>query len=155
MRKNKGIKRRVPTPDYKYNNPIVSKFINYLMSDGKKNVARTVVYDAFDIVAEKTKKDPMEIFDEALKNVSPQVEVKSKRVGGANYQVPMQVKGERRMMLAMRWMREAAQTKKGRPMRERLADELIAAAKNEGDAVRKKENTERMAAANKAFAHFA
>ena len=130
MRKNKGIKRRVPTPDYKYNNPIVSKFINYLMSDGKKNVARTVVYDAFDIVAEKTKKDPMEIFDEALKNVSPQVEVKSKRVGGANYQVPMQVKGERRMMLAMRWMREAAQTKKGRPMRERLADELITAAKN-------------------------
>lgn len=155
MRKNKGIKKRVPAPDYQYNNPTVSKFINYIMRDGKRSTARKVVYDAFDIVAEKTKKEPMEIFDEALKNVAPQVEVKSKRVGGANYQVPIQVRGDRRVTLAMRWIREAARNKKGQPMREKLAAELIAAAKNEGDAIKKKENTERMAAANKAFAHFA
>lgn len=155
MRKNKGIKKRIPAPDYKYNNPVVSKFINYIMQDGEKSVARSVVYDAFDIVGKKTKKDPVEIFDEALKNVAPSVEVKSKRVGGANYQVPIQVRGDRRVTLAMRWIREAARHKKGQPMCERLATELIAAAKNEGDAIKKRESTERMAAANKAFAHFA
>lgn len=125
------------------------------MWGGKKSVARKIVYDAFDIIAKKTKKDPMDIFDEALKNVSPSLEVKSKRVGGANYQVPMQVKGDRRIILAMRWIRESARAKSGKSMPERLAQELMDAANNTGDAIRKKENTERMARANRAFAHFA
>lgn len=155
MRKNTGIKRHPVAPDYKYNNPAVAKFINFIMKDGKKSVARTVVYDAFDIVEKKGKQDPMDVFDRALKNVSPTLEVKSKRVGGANYQVPLQVRGERRVMLSMNWIINAARSAKGKPMSERLAAELLAAANNEGSAVRKKEDVERMAHANRAFAHFA
>lgn len=155
MRKNTGIKKRVIPPDYRYNNPTVSKFINYIMRKGKKSVARTIVYDAFDIMAERTKEDPMEIFDKALKNVAPVLEVKSKRIGGANYQVPMQVKGDRRNTLAMRWIIQTTRSGKGKPTREKLATVLIASAQGEGDAVKKRENTERMAQANRAFAHFA
>ena len=155
MRKNTGIKRHAVAPDYKYNNPAVGKFINFVMKDGKKSVARAVVYDAFDIVEKKGKQDPMDVFDRALKNVSPTLEVKSKRVGGANYQVPLQVRGERRVMLSMNWIINAARSAKGKPMGERLAAELLAAANNEGAAVRKKEDVERMAHANRAFAHFA
>ncbi|OGZ57192.1 MAG: 30S ribosomal protein S7 [Candidatus Spechtbacteria bacterium RIFCSPLOWO2_12_FULL_38_22] len=155
MRKNTKIKKQPIQPDYKYNNPIVTKFINYAMWEGKKSVARTIVYEAFDTVAQKSKKDAMDIFDLALKNVAPTIEVVSKRVGGANYQVPRQVKGERRDMLAMRWIISAARSKKGVNMGQKLAQVLLDSANNEGDAMKKKENVEKMARANRAFAHFA
>ena len=154
MRKSQP-EKRVTSPDPKYNNPTVGKFINYLMREGKKSVARTVLYDAFDIVAEKSKKDPVEIFDQAMKNTAPLMELKSRRIGGANYQVPLQVRGERRMYLAMRWIILATRGKKGLPMAQKLAEELLAASRNEGAAVKKKEDTQRMAQANRAFAHFA
>jgi len=125
------------------------------MKDGKKNIAQEIVYKAFDLMGEKTKQSPVEVFDRALKNVTPTLEVKSKRVGGANYQVPMPVRGDRRYMLAYRWLLEAARSKKGRPMADKLADELVAASKNEGEAVKKKMDVQRMAEANRAFAHFA
>ena len=125
------------------------------MMGGKKSIARTIVYDAFDIMGKKAKEEPMDIFDKALKNVAPTLEVKSKRIGGANYQVPIQVRGDRRNTLAMRWIIGAARSGKGKPMSERLATELAAAARGEGEAIRKRENTERMAQANRAFAHFA
>lgn len=125
------------------------------MLDGKKSIARKVVYDAFDIMAEKTKEEAIDVFEKALKNVMPSLEVKSKRVGGANYQVPMSVRGERRYVLAYRWLIAAARSKKGRPMAQRLADELIAASQGEGDAMKKKQDVQRMAEANRAFAHFA
>jgi len=155
MRRNTKIPKRILQPDYKYNNPIVTKFINYIMKDGKKSVARTIVYGAFDIAEEKTKKGAMEVFDLALKNVAPNMEVKTKRVGGANYQVPMQVKGERRTILAMRWIIESARKQTGANMPQRLAQVLIDSANNTGEAIKKKETTERMARANRAFAHFA
>ncbi|MFH1047290.1 MAG: 30S ribosomal protein S7 [Patescibacteria group bacterium] len=154
MRGKKAIKR-VISPDPRYNNETVAKFINYIMYDGKKNTARNVVYNAFDIIKEKTSKEPIEVFDLALKNITPSVEVKSKRVGGANYQVPMQVRGERRNALAFRWIISVARSRKGRPMADKLAAELIAASQNEGDAVKKRMDVHRMAEANRAFAHFA
>jgi small subunit ribosomal protein S7 len=147
--------KRVIIPDPKYGNVTVAKFVNYIMSDGKKTTAQAVVYGAFDIIAEKTKADPLEIFDQAVKNVMPTVEVKSKRVGGANYQIPMQVRGERRLALGFRWIKDAAGSKKGRPMAQKLAEELMAAANSEGDAFKKKMDVHRMAEANRAFAHFA
>lgn len=154
MRGKKKIKQ-VISPDPVYNNVIVAKFINQVMRRGKKTIARKIVYGTFDIIKTKTKKEPLEVFDLAFKNVSPLLEVKPKRVGGATYQVPREVKGERRLTLAMRWIIQAAKSKKGKPMREKLAEELIAAANNTGVAVKKKENTHRMAEANRAFAHFA
>lgn len=154
MRRKKKIKQAI-SPDPVYNNVIVAKFINQVMRRGKKTVARKIVYGAFDIVKTKTKKEPLEVFDLAFRNASPLLEVKSKRIGGATYQVPREVKGERRLTLAMRWIIQAAKSKKGKPMREKLAEELIAAANNTGEAVKKKENTHRMAEANRAFAHFA
>ena len=148
--------RNVPGPDLVYNSPKVGKFINYIMMGGKKNVARKVVYGAFDEIKMKEKiEDPMEVFDGAIKNVGPLVEVRSRRVGGANYQVPREVRAERRLALSMRWIIAAAKAKKGMPMHKRLADELILANKNEGEAYKKKENTHKMAESNKAFAHFA
>lgn len=148
--------RNVAPADLKYKSPEVGKFINYCMWDGKKVTATAIVYRAFDSIAEKAKtENPIEIFNTALKNTAPQVEVRSRRVGGANYQVPREVRPERRNYLSMKWIIDAARSKKGSPMHERLADELIAASKNEGEAVRKKENTHKMAEANKAFAHFA
>ncbi len=154
MRGKKAPIRQI-LPDPKFNNLIVAKLVNHLMYDGKKTTAQKVVYDAFDIIAEKTKQDPVEVFDMALKNAMPSLEVKSKRVGGANYQVPMPVRGERRYVLAYRWILDATRSKHGRPMSAKLADELMAAAKNEGEAVKKKMDVQRMAEANRAFAHFA
>jgi len=152
--KNKTPKRKIK-PDIKYNNLQVAKFTNYLMKRGKKSVAQTVIYDSFDIIAEKTKQDPLEVFNNAIKNVSPQLEIRSKRVGGANYQVPVPVKGDRKFALACRWILGATKDKKGRRMAEKLSEELIAAANNEGTSIKKKEDVQRMAEANRAFAHFA
>ncbi len=142
-------------PDPVYNNVVVSKFINQVMRWGEKSTAQKIVYKAFDIIKEKTKKEPLEVFEQALENAAPLLEVKSKRVGGATYQVPREVKGERRMTLAMRWIIQSARSKKGKPIRERLAAELIDASQNQGWAVKKKQDTHRMAEANRAFAHFA
>lgn len=142
--------------DPKYGSQKVAKFINHLMERGKKSVARELVYGALEIVKEQAKvEDPMETFDLALKNVAPQVEVRSRRVGGANYQVPRETRPERRNFLAMTWMIAAARSKKGKPMAQKLAEEILLAAKNEGEAAKKRENVHRMAEANKAFAHFA
>lgn len=142
--------------DRLYNNKKVSQFINYIMWDGKKTVAEKIVYGALDIIKEREGvENPMVVFEEALKNAGPEMEVKSRRVGGANYQVPIPVKVERQVSLAMRWIIDAARSGKGKSMQERLADELIIASKNEGTAVTKKINTHKMAEANKAFAHFA
>jgi len=153
MRRRRQPKKEI-LPDSKFDNPIVAKLINYIMCDGKKSVAVGVVYDAFDIVSKKTKKEPLDIFDEAIKNTSPMLEVKSKRVGGANYQVPRQVKGDRRLTLSLRWIILAARSRKGQRMAEKLADEIMQAAQNTGTAVKKKDDTHRMAQANRAFAHF-
>ncbi|HEY4504506.1 MAG TPA: 30S ribosomal protein S7 [Candidatus Paceibacterota bacterium] len=142
-------------PDHKYKSPVVSKFINRLMERGKKTMAQAVVYDAFDIVKEKSKQEPLTVFEEAMRNAGPLMEVRSRRIGGANYQVPREVREERKQFLAMKWIIEAAQSKKGKPMREKLAEELMLAAKNEGEAIKKRENVHKMAESNKAFAHFA
>ncbi len=154
MRGKQAPKREL-TPDPKYGNVYVAKLINTIMYDGKKSVAQKVVYDALDLIGEKTKENPLDVFDRALKNVMPSLEVKSRRVGGANYQVPISVRGERRYVLAYRWIIAATRAKKGRPMAQKLADELVAAGNNEGDAVKKKLDVQRMAEANRAFAHFA
>lgn len=153
--RGKSATKRDLAPDTKYGSILVAKLVNYVMEDGKKSIARGIVYDAFEIIASETQRDPMEVFDEAIKNVTPAVEVKSKRVGGANYQVPMPVRGDRRYALVYRWILNAARSKKGRPMCEKLAEELMAAAKNEGDAVKKRLDVQRMAEANRAFAHLA
>jgi small subunit ribosomal protein S7 len=151
------IKKKIKIqPDIRYKSERVEKLINCIMHDGKKEAARKVVYDAFDAIkkADETK-EPIEVFEEAMRNVGPTVEVRSRRVGGANYQVPREVRPERRQALAMRWIIEGMRGKSGGPASKFLADELIAAAKNEGNAVKKKEDTHRMAEANRAFAHFA
>lgn len=148
--------KNIVGPDFVYNSEKLEKFINYIMWSGKKETARKVMYAAFDIIKEKTgNPNPLEIFDLALRNAGPMTEVRSKRIGGANYQVPIEVRAERRLALAMRWIRDAARGGKGKPMHLKLADELIAASKNEGSAIKKKEDTHKMAEANKAFAHFA
>ena len=148
--------RNIVNPDFVYNSQKLEKFINYVMWSGKKETSRKIMYKAFDIIKEKTgNPNPLEIFDLAMKNAGPLTEVRSKRIGGANYQVPREVRPERRLALAMRWIRDAARSKKGSPMHVKLADELIAASKNEGSAIKKKEDTHKMAEANKAFAHFA
>ena len=152
--RGKSAVARVIAPDSKYGNPQVAKLINYVMESGKKTTAQAIVYSAFDIISKKTKTDPVEVFETALKNTMPSLEVKSKRVGGANYQIPMPVRGERRLALSFRWLLEVARGKKGRHMAQKLAEELMAAAKGEGDAVKKKQDVQRMAEANKAFAHF-
>lgn len=153
MARKKKIKR-VIWPDLFYNNVTVSKFINQVMRRGKKETARKIVYKAFERIKEKTKKEPLEVFDLALKNVGPLLEVKPKRIGGATYQVPREVRGDRRLTLAIRWIILAAKARKGKPMSEKLADELIEASEGRGVAVKKKENTHKMAEANRAFAHF-
>jgi small subunit ribosomal protein S7 len=153
--RGKSASARIIAPDAKFGNVQVAKFINYIMESGKKTVAQHVIYSAFDIISEKIKSDPVEVFENAVKNTSPSLEVKSKRVGGANYQIPMPVRGERRLALSFRWIIDSARNKKGRPMAQKMADELMAAAKGEGDAVKKKMDVQRMAEANKAFAHFA
>lgn len=154
MRRKVNIKHDL-TPDVKFNSERVAKLMNYIMYDGKKNQARTNVYKCFEIIKEKTKLEPLDVYESALKNTAPNVEVRSRRVGGANYQVPVEVRPERRQSLSIKWIIDAARNKKGAPISAKLADEIIAASKNEGEAVKKKENTHKMAEANKAFAHFA
>lgn len=155
MRRKLKTKPKI-NPDYIYESEKVTKFINYCMERGKKTTARKIVYEALDLVKEKTKNPhPLEIFESALKNTGPTMEVRSRRVGGANYQIPREVRPERRQFLSMKWIIDAARTKKGKAMAEKLAEEIIAASNNEGDAVRKRENTHKMAESNKAFAHFA
>lgn len=141
-------------PDIEYNSEAISRFINTVMWDGKKDTARKVVYDALDIL-KKGDVDPLETFETAIRNVAPLMEVRSRRVGGANYQVPREVPQQRRVSLAYRWLINAARARKGKPMAEKLADEILLAVKNEGTAIKKKEDMHRMAEANKAFAHFA
>ncbi|OHA86974.1 MAG: 30S ribosomal protein S7 [Candidatus Zambryskibacteria bacterium RIFCSPLOWO2_01_FULL_39_39] len=148
--------RNIAGPDIIFNSQKVEKFINYVMQEGKKNTARKIVYTAFDLIKEKAKvENPMEVFDTALKNAGPTMEVRSRRVGGANYQVPREVRPERRTYLSMKWIIDAAKNKKGKPMAEKLSEEIIMASKNEGEAIKKRENVHKMAEANKAFAHFA
>ncbi len=151
----RAYKKHIVSPDRVYNNAEVAKFVNKVMSDGKKSTAQKIVYGAFDIIKEQTKKEPLEVFKSAIENASPVVEVKPKRIGGATYQVPMEVRGERRLALAFRWIIDGARSKKGKPMAEKLAQELIEAANNQGNALKKKNDMHRMAEANKAFAHFA
>lgn len=153
MRRKLNIKRPL-APDLVYGSPKVEKFVNYIMWSGKKNTARSVVYGAFDEIKEKGG-DPLETFEAALRNVGPLMEIRSRRVGGANYQVPREVRPERRLALSFRWIIDIARAKKGVPMHRALAEELTLAAKNEGAAVKKREDTHRMAEANRAFAHFA
>ncbi len=154
MRGKKAI-RRLIAPDPKFHNAEVSKFINYLMRRGKKTVAQRILYGAFDIMKEKTQREPVTVFEEAMRNVSPVVEVKSRRIGGGNYQIPIPVRGDRRFTLASRWMIEAAKSRKGKPMAQRLAEEFLDALNNQGIAIKKKIDVHRMAEANRAFAHFA
>ncbi len=153
--RRKVTNRNIVQPDLIYKSYELAKLANYIMIGGKKNAANKIVYSALDYIKEKTEKDPMEVFAEAIKNTSPLMEVRSRRVGGANYQVPREVRPERRLMLSMRWLKDAASNKKGEPMHKKLGDELIAASKNEGSAVKKREDTHKMAESNKAFAHFA
>jgi len=154
--RRKVTNRNMVSADHVYNSEKISKFINYVMERGQKETARGIVYGALETIKEKAKvEDPMEVFDTALKNTGPLMEVRSRRVGGANYQIPREVRPERRNYLSMKWIVEAARSKKGSPMAEKLAEEIMLAAKNEGEAVKKRENTHKMAEANKAFAHFA
>ena len=146
---------RTILPDHKYKNVLVPKLINYVMLDGKKTVAEKIVYDALEIMEKKAGKPAMDVFELAMKNVIPTVEVRSRRVGGANYQIPTPVRGDRRYQLAYRWILAAARAKKGRPMAQKLAGEFLSAAESEGDAVKKRLDVQRMADANRAFAHFA
>ncbi len=141
-------------PDPRFQSLVLAKFINMIMERGKKTVARGIVYGSFDEIKEQTKQEPLVVFETALKNVAPIVEVKSRRVGGSNYQVPIEVTPKRRQALAFRWIIDAARSKKGRPMAKKLADELVQASQNQGDAVKKKQDVHRMAEANRAFAHF-
>ena len=142
-------------PDPKYHSIVVAKLINYVMIQGKKIAARKIVYGALDDIKELSKSDPLEVFDGAIRNVGPYVEIKSKRIGGANYQVPIEVSKDRRLSLALRWIIAAARSVKGKPMRKKLTEEILAASKKEGLAYKKREDTHRMAEANKAFAHYA
>ncbi|MFW6138987.1 MAG: 30S ribosomal protein S7 [Spirochaetota bacterium] len=147
-------KKSFVEPDPIYNSMLVSKFINSLMKDGKKTLAQGILYDAFSIIEDKIKKPPIEVFNKAIDNVKPDLEVKSRRVGGATYQVPVEVRPERKMALAIRWIIGYAGIRHGKSMSDKLADELMDAYNNTGAAVKKKEDTRRMAEANKAFAHY-
>lgn len=154
MRRKRKFTREIE-PDSKYGNVPIAKFINHVMRKGKKSTAQKVLYSAFDLIEKKHQQDPLAVFDTAIRNVSPLLEVKSRRIGGATYQVPREVRGERKFFLASNWILAAARAGKGRPMADKLADELLQASKNEGNAIKKRMDTHRMADANKAFAHFA
>ncbi|KKU15310.1 30S ribosomal protein S7 [Candidatus Wolfebacteria bacterium RIFCSPLOWO2_01_FULL_45_19] len=154
MRKKRNYKREY-NPDTRYAKINVSRFINYVMKDGKKSVAERVVYGAFDKIQKETKQEPVAVFEKAMENAAPAVEVVARRVGGANYQVPREIRPDRKYVLASRWIIDAARKRKGKSMAEKLAEELISASKNEGTAIKKKQDTHRMAEANRAFAHFA
>ena len=154
MSRRHSAEKRNVLPDAKFGNKVVAKFINNVMEDGKKAVAAKIVYSAFDIISAKTKQDALEVFNTALENVKPVVEVRSRRVGGATYQVPCEVRAERRQALAIRWILAAATKRSETTMTEKLANELLDAYANKGSAVKKREDTHRMAEANKAFSHF-
>jgi len=153
MRRRRAEKREV-IPDPKYKSAMVSRFINIIMKEGKKSTAEHIVYKCFDILAEKTGKPALDVFQKALDNARPLLEIKPRRIGGATYQIPIEVRSERGISIAMRWVRNFARVKKGKPMEIKLADELLDAFKGEGPAVKKKEDTHKMAEANKAFAHY-
>jgi len=154
MRKKKKIERPI-SPEPLYNNVLIAKFINHLMISGGKSVARKIVYESLNLIQEKAKKDPVLVFQEAINNVAPRVEVVSRRIGGAHYQIPREVSGDRKTALAMRWLINASRKTKGKAMAEKLSNEFLAAAKNEGEAIKKKKDIEKIAEANRAFAHFA
>ena len=153
MRKRRAVKRDV-LPDALYNSKVVTKLINQIMNDGKKGTAQKIVYNAFDMIKEKTNEDAMDVFKKAMENISPALEVKSRRVGGANYQVPIEVKAERAQTLAFRWLVQYARLRNGHSMAENLANEIIDASNGTGASVKKREDTHKMAEANKAFAHY-
>jgi len=153
MRRRRPIKREV-LPDPKYGSKLVSKFVNCMMLEGKKGVSETILYKAMDIIQKKTQKDPIEVFVQSLENVKPQIEVKSRRVGGATYQVPIEIRPERRQALGIRWIINYSRNRSEKTMFQRLAGELMDAYNNTGSSVKKKEDTHKMADANKAFAHF-
>lgn len=153
MRKRRAEKRDV-LPDPIYNSKLITKLINSIMKDGKKGIAQTILYDAFNIVKEKTGQNPMEVFEKAMENITPSLEVKTRRVGGANYQVPIEVKPERAQALALRWITQYSRHRGGHSMAENLANEIIDASNGVGAAVKKREETHKMAEANKAFAHY-
>jgi len=154
MRRNR-VYKKFHKPDNQFDRIDLGRFINYVMKDGKRTTAERLVYTAFDKIKEITKEEPLEVFERAMANASPVLEVASRRVGGANYQVPREVRPERRFILATRWIIGAARSRKGKGMADKLAEELINASKNEGSAIKKKQDTHRMAEANRAFAHFA
>lgn len=153
MRRRRAVEREV-SADFKYHSELVSKFINNLMKDGKKSVAEEIFYDAIDLITERTGKEGIDVFNQAVNNVKPMVEVRPKRIGGQTYQVPMEVRASRKLSLAIKWLVAAARSRGEYLMKDRLCNELIAASRKEGNAYKKKEDTHRMAEANKAFAHF-
>ncbi len=153
MRRRRAERREI-APDPVYGDVLVAKLINRVMWDGKKSIAQKIVYGAFEIIRQKMKKDPLEVFKQAVENVKPVLEVRPRRVGGATYQVPIEVQEPRRTSLALKWIVEAARAKKGKPMKEKLAEEIMAAYNNTGTAIKKKEDTHKMAEANRAFAHY-
>ena len=153
MRRKHKFQREI-LPDQKYQSVTIAKFINYVMKGGKKATAQKVVYQTFDILENQYKQEPIALFDAVMNNIGPTVEVKSRRIGGATYQVPRDVRGDRKFALACRWLLGASRAKKGKPMHKKLAEEMMAAYKNEGAAIKKRQDTHRMAEANKAFAHF-
>jgi small subunit ribosomal protein S7 len=154
MPRRREVPKRKIIPDPLYNDQLVTKFMNCVMLDGKKAIAEKIVYGAFDVIRERTREEPLKIFHKALENCQPMVEVKSRRVGGANYQVPVEVTGGRKMALSMRWLIQYARQRSGRSMKEKLANELIEAAHQRGSAVKKRDDVHRMAEANKAFSHY-
>jgi small subunit ribosomal protein S7 len=153
LRRRRAPKRKI-LPDPKYKNILVSKFVNILLIKGKKSIAHTILYDTFDMIAKKTNENPLEVFKKALENARPLLETKSRRIGGATYQVPIEVKPERGATLAMRWMRDFARGKKGRPMQEKLANEIIDCYNKTGATIKKREDVHKMAEANRAFSHY-
>jgi len=155
MPRRKRVYRKNWKPDSEYSNLLVGRFVGHLMERGKRSTSEKIIHDSFEIIHERTKKGGLNIFEQAIKNVSPIVELKSRRIGGANYQVPVQVAGDRRATLAMRWILTVVSAKKGKKMAEKLADELLDASQKQGAAMKKREDVHRMAEANKAFAHFA
>lgn len=154
MSRRHSAEKREIIPDAKFGDIVVTKFMNSIMYDGKKSVAESIVYGAFDIIESKAKSDPLEVFKQALENVAPTIEVRSRRVGGATYQVPVEVRTERRQALAIRWLIQAARNRSDKTMVERLSSELLDASNSRGSAVKKREDTHRMAEANRAFSHY-
>jgi len=154
MSRRRKAQKRILLPDPKYKDKLVAKLINVILSDGKKSTAETICYDAFDIIAEKSNDDPVKVFKKAMDNIKPALEVKSRRVGGATYQVPIEVRPDRRVALGLRWLKKYAAARAGKSMKEKLSAEILDAANNRGTTVKKKEDTHKMAEANKAFAHY-